>query len=86
MPGEPRKYFWATMFVAFCDQDLGISTSLLLEGDLAGPVVLDHGVAHLPLDLVVGMNTLGGEESLDAQLGVDSKLGCGRLRHAETPF
>ena len=23
----PRKYFWATMFVAFCDHDFGNSTS-----------------------------------------------------------
>src|SRR5687767_4969373 len=27
VPSGPRKYFWATMFVAFCDQDLGNSTS-----------------------------------------------------------
>src|SRR5437867_8592834 len=26
VPSGPRKYFWATMFVAFCDQDLGNST------------------------------------------------------------
>ena len=24
----PRKYFWATMFVAFCDHDAGNSTSV----------------------------------------------------------
>jgi hypothetical protein len=23
----PRKYFWVTMFVAFCDQNFGNSTS-----------------------------------------------------------
>src|SRR5262245_206579 len=27
MPSVPRKYFWATMFVAFCDQSTGNSTS-----------------------------------------------------------
>src|SRR5438874_5085849 len=27
VPSGPRKYFWATMFVAFCDQVLGNSTS-----------------------------------------------------------
>ena len=27
VPKGPRKYFWATMFVAFCDQVLGNSTS-----------------------------------------------------------
>ena len=27
VPSVPRKYFWATMFVAFSDQDTGNSTS-----------------------------------------------------------
>ncbi len=27
VPSVPRKYFWATMFVAFCDQPLGNSTA-----------------------------------------------------------
>ena len=27
VPSVPRKYFWATMFVAFCDQLTGNSTS-----------------------------------------------------------
>ena len=27
VPGVPRKYFWATMFVAFSDQVVGNSTS-----------------------------------------------------------
>src|SRR3954452_5475667 len=27
VPMRPRKYFWATMFVAFCDQVVGNSTS-----------------------------------------------------------
>jgi hypothetical protein len=27
-PTWPRKYFWATMFVAFCDQLFGNSTSV----------------------------------------------------------
>ena len=27
LPVSPRKYFWARMLVAFCDQDFGTSTS-----------------------------------------------------------
>ena len=27
VPSVPRKYFWATMFVAFCDHVAGNSTS-----------------------------------------------------------
>ena len=46
----PRKYFWATMFVAFCDQVGG-------ELDVA---LLEHGadarVAQLPLDRVERMH------------------------------
>ena len=44
----PRKYFWATMLVAFCDQLFGNSTSALLEGDAVA--VADARVAQLPLD------------------------------------
>ncbi len=45
----PRKYFWATMFVAFCDHDFGNSTSSWQEG-------ADRGRAQLPLDGVEGMD------------------------------
>jgi hypothetical protein len=31
----PRKYFWATMFVAFCDQVLGNSTSVCSKATLS---------------------------------------------------
>ena len=47
-PSWPRKYFWATMLVAFCDQLFGNSTSGLLEGDAVA--VADARVAQLPLD------------------------------------
>ena len=55
VPSVPRKYFWATMFVAFCDHvdrelDVGLE-----EGVGAVLVVRDAGVAPLPLDRVVGM-------------------------------
>ena len=52
-PGWPRKYFWATMLVAFWDQLFGNSTSALLEGDLVA--VADAGVPQLPLDRVERM-------------------------------
>ena len=31
----PRKYFWATMFVAFCDHVLGNSTSVCSKATLS---------------------------------------------------
>ena len=52
-PSCPRKYFWATMLVAFCDQLLGELDALLLEGDLLA--VADARVAQLPLDGVERM-------------------------------
>ena len=56
MPSVPRKYFWATMFVAFSDHVGRHLDAELLEGDRAVPVVGDAGVAALPVDLVVGMD------------------------------
>ena len=47
---RPRKYFWATMFVAVCDQNFGNSTSFCSK---AGPSLPGmQRVADLPLDLV----------------------------------
>ena len=50
----------------------------LLEGDDAGAVVLDHGIAKLPLDLVVGMNPLRGEvpPNLQSILVVNGNSWC----------
>ena len=53
VPSVPRKYFWATMFVAFSDQrrrelDVGLE-----EGVAAVLEVGDARVAPLPLDRVV---------------------------------
>ena len=56
VPSVPRKYFWATMLVAFSDQRDRELDVELLEGDRAVPVVRDAGVAPLPHDLVVGVD------------------------------
>ena len=61
----PRKYFWATMFVAFCDQVFGNSTPLLLERDAIA--VADPRVAHLPLDLVEGVDARLREQTPHGQ-------------------
>ena len=45
---RPRKYFWATMLVAFCDQVFGNSTPRCSNAGLLR--IADHGVADLPLD------------------------------------
>ena len=50
VPSWPRKYFCATMLVAFCDQLLRELDVALLEGRLGR--VADQRVARLPLDLV----------------------------------
>ena len=52
VPISPCRYFDATMLVAVIDQSAGDLHVLLLEDQLALPV-LDHGVAQLPLHLVV---------------------------------
>ena len=74
----PRKYFWATMFVAFCDhvrRELDVG---LLEGDLVA--VTDARVAQLPLDRVERMDPGRREATTDRQRlrGVDvlCDLGC----------
>ncbi len=55
VPRVPRKYFWATMLVAFSDQRDGELDAGLEEGVAAVLVVLDARVAALPLDGVVGV-------------------------------
>ena len=52
-PSWPRKYFWATMLVAFCDQLVGELDVALLERDAVA--VADARVAQLPLDGVERM-------------------------------
>ena len=89
-PSGPRKYFWATMLVAFWDQLVGELDAALLEGGLRG--VADDRVALLPLDLVEGMGALGREVPLEPQPlllgspagGLEGRLVDGRgvgLRH-----
>ena len=77
VPRVPRKYFWATMLVALSDQVDGELDAELLEGDRAVAVVGDAGVAPLPLDLVVGVDALGGEVPADADAGLLGRHGHG---------
>ena len=64
-PSRPRKYFWATMLVAFCDQVFGNSTPRCSKAGFAG--IADHGVAKLPLDLVEGVHPRGRVAALAEQ-------------------
>src|SRR3954447_363749 len=43
---RPRKYFWATMLVAFCDQLLGNSTPSCLNAGLAGSPIRASRISH----------------------------------------
>jgi hypothetical protein len=61
----PRKYFWARMLVAFRLQ-VGHLDVRAARRPPPVPVVGDPGVASLPDDLVVGMDTGGGEVAADA--------------------
>ena len=65
VPSVPRKYFWATMLVAFSDHVDGELDAELLEGDRAVLVVGDAGVAALPLDLVVRVDARRREVPAD---------------------
>ena len=80
VPSVPRKYFWATMFVAFSDHD-GQLDAELLEGDRAVLAVGDPGVAPFPRDFVVGMDPGRREVAADADTGA---LGC--EGHSESPL
>ena len=64
-PSVPRKYFWATMLVAFCDQSAGNSTSAARRPPCRRAVG-DASVATLPEHLVVRVDPLRGEQPADA--------------------
>jgi hypothetical protein len=49
--------------------------ALLLEGDLTRAVVLDEGVARVPLDLVVGVDARRREVAADPKTPVGSGIG-----------
>ena len=57
VPSVPRKYFWATMLVAFCDHVTGNSTSGWKKASVPSLKLVDAGVAPLPLDRVVRVGT-----------------------------
>src|ERR1700742_4470574 len=42
----PRKYFWATMLVAFCDHDFGNSTPRCSNAGLAGSPITASRISH----------------------------------------
>ncbi len=65
LPSWPRKYFWATMFVAFCDQLFGNSTPALLERDVIP--VADVRVPQLPLHRLEGVRTRTAQKPLDLE-------------------
>ena len=46
LPGCPRKYFWATMFVAFCDQAFGNSTPRCSKAGLSGLPITASRISH----------------------------------------
>ena len=62
VPSVPRKYFWATMLVAFSDHDDRELDVALLERDGAVFPVADPGVTALPHDLVVRVDSWGREQ------------------------
>ncbi len=43
---RPRKYFWATMFVAVCDQNFGNSTPFCSKTGLSLPGMNAVRVSH----------------------------------------
>ena len=71
---RPRKYFWATMLVAFWDQVTGNSTPRCSNAGLRG--IADHGVANLPLDAVEGVLA----RLREAPRNADPVTGCGDPR------
>ena len=46
MPSLPRKYFWATMLVAFCDQVVGNSTPRCSKAGLSGSPMMASRSSH----------------------------------------
>ena len=55
VPSVPRKYFWARMLVAFCDQLGRYLDAELFERNRSVAVVGQSGVAAFPRDVVVGI-------------------------------
>jgi hypothetical protein len=45
-PMRPRKYFWATMFVAVCDQNFGNSTPFCSKVGLSLPAMKASRSSH----------------------------------------
>src|SRR5919201_7008533 len=45
-PRRPRKYFWATMFVAFCDQLFGNSTPRCSNAGFSGSPMIASRISH----------------------------------------
>ncbi len=45
-PARPRKYFWATMLVAFCDQPTGNSTPSCSNAGLSGSPMSASRISH----------------------------------------
>src|SRR3954470_13980192 len=43
---RPRKYFWATMFVEFCDQDFGNSTPRCSNAGFSGSPMTASRISH----------------------------------------
>src|SRR5215211_1826411 len=46
LPSWPRKYFWATMLVAFCDQLFGNSTPRCSKAGLSGLPITASRISH----------------------------------------
>ena len=75
VPSVPRKYFWATMFVAFSDHVVGELDVGLEEGVATVFEVRDARVTALPFDGVVGVGSGGGETAADADPELLRRLG-----------
>ena len=65
---RPRKYFWATMFVAVCDQNFGNSTPFWSNAGLSLPGM--KASRSLPLDLVERVAARDREVAANGQAGV----------------
>ena len=46
VPSFPRKYFWATMFVAVCDQNFGNSTDFWSNAAFSLPGMNASRISH----------------------------------------
>ncbi len=70
VPRVPRKYFWATMLVALTDHVDGELDAELLEGDRPVVQLVMRASRRSHVDLVVGVDPLGGEVAADADAGL----------------